>query len=226
MGRDLVSLSGFLLPESPRVISSLFGSVEASYRTRFQTSGFRPSLTQRPPASRSISAKHDRPKAISSRLGCSSLPIYVLTDCFVCEFSAVSINGFAPCSAIAQVLQCHAMTALACNRSRRIGHGVRSRVRCNEWARTQHSKRLPLDPGAIRQFGSRIGVNLFPMHRPPPPAFSLSVILMWYILDAMLSGGRTAIGPQWKGTELLTLIISECIPRTMLRPRSLNLLTA
>ena len=79
---------------------------------------------------------------------------------------------------------------------------------------------------AIRQFGSRIGVNLFPMHRPPPPAFSLSVILMWYILDAMLSGGRTAIGPQWKGTELLTLIISECIPRTMLRPRSLNLLTA
>ena len=63
MGRDLVSLSGFLLPESPRVISPLFDSVLGPLtlpHSRFQTC----SLTQRPPVQFRQSTTSPRPSRV------------------------------------------------------------------------------------------------------------------------------------------------------------------
>jgi hypothetical protein len=43
---------------------------------------------------------------------------------------------------------------------------------------------------SIARFGKAIGVSLFPVTKPPVPKLNLSIVFAWYVLNAMLTGGR------------------------------------
>jgi hypothetical protein len=47
---------------------------------------------------------------------------------------------------------------------------------------------------AIRRFGARLGIELFPRPDGVPLEPDLGVVMAWYVLYAMLTGGRTAEG--------------------------------